>query len=64
MSARDGDSGIRPDEEILPDEAGDAYIAHATPDIGTARNRRLLFFGVLPILAVVVGIGIWIAVSH
>ncbi|TML86266.1 MAG: hypothetical protein E6G08_12235 [Actinobacteria bacterium] len=64
MSERDGNPGIRPDEDVLPDEAGDAYIAHATPDIGTARNRRLLLFGVLPILAIAVGIGIWIAVSH
>jgi hypothetical protein len=52
------------DEEIVPDEAGDAYVAHSTPDVGTERNRRLLLFGVLPIVAVAVAIGIWIAVSH
>lgn len=55
---------IPPDEEVLPDEAGDAYLAHATPDIGTARNRRLLLFGVLPIVAVVVAVAIWIVVAR
>ena len=58
------DPGVRSDEEVLPDEAGDAYVAHSTPDIGSARNRRLLLSGVLPIVAVAVAIGIWIAVSH
>jgi len=52
------------DEEVVPDEAGDAYVAHSTPDIGTERNRRLLLFGVLPIVVVVVAIVIWIAVSR
>jgi hypothetical protein len=51
-------------EEIVPDEAGDAYVAHATPDVGTQRNLRLLVFGVLPIVAIAVAIGIWIAVSR
>ena len=46
------DQPIEDDEEIVPDEAGDAYVAHATPDIGTARNRRLLLYGVLPIVAI------------
>jgi hypothetical protein len=64
MDERERDPAVPPDEEILPDEAGDAYVAHATPDLGTARSRRLLLFGVLPILAVAVGIGIWIAVAH
>ncbi len=58
------DQPIEDDEEIVPDEAGDAYVAHATPDIGTARNRRLLLYGVLPIVAIAVAIAIWIAVSH
>jgi hypothetical protein len=58
------DPRIPTEEEIVPDDAGDAYVAHSTPELGTARNRRLLLFGVVPILAVVVGIGIWIAVSH
>jgi hypothetical protein len=52
------------DEEILPDEAGDAYVAHSTPELGTARNRRLVLFTVVPIVAIVVAIAIWIAVSH
>jgi hypothetical protein len=52
------------EEEILPDEAGDAYVAHATPDLGTERNRRLLLFGVLPIVAVVVAVAIWIVVAR
>jgi hypothetical protein len=55
---------VPPDEEILPDEAGDAYVAHATPDLGTQRNRRLLLFGVLPIVAVVVAVAIWIVVAR
>jgi hypothetical protein len=58
------DPSLPSDEEILPDEAGDAYVAHSTPDVGTARNRRLLLFGVLPVVAVVVAIAIWIAVAH
>jgi hypothetical protein len=52
------------EEEIVPDDAGDAYVAHATPDIGTERNRRLLLFGVLPIVAIVVAIAIWIVVAR
>ena len=55
---------IPPDEEIVPDEAGDAYVAHATPDIGTARNRRLLLFGVVPIVAIAVAIAIVIVLSR
>jgi hypothetical protein len=55
---------IPPDEEILPDEAGDAYVAHATPDLGSERSRRLLLFGVLPIVAVVVAVAIWIVVAR
>jgi hypothetical protein len=58
------DDRERSSEEILPDEAGDAYVAHATPDVGTRRNLRLLVFGVLPIVAVALAIGIWIAVSR
>jgi hypothetical protein len=58
------DPGVPSEEEIVPDDAGDAYVAHSTPDLGTERNRRLLLFGVLPIVAVAVAIGIWIAVSH
>jgi len=52
------------DEEVLPDEAGDAYVAHSTPDLGTERNRRLLLFGVLPIVAVVLAVAIWIVVAR
>jgi hypothetical protein len=58
------DPGVPSEEEIVPDDAGDAYVAHSTPDLGTERNRRLLLFGVLPIVAVALAIGIWIAVSH
>ena len=55
---------VPPDEEIVPDDAGDAYVAHATPDIGTARNRRLLLFGVLPIVAIAVVIAIVIVLAR
>ena len=65
MSDREPESDelIPPDEEIIPDEAGDAYVAHATPDIGTERNRRLLLFGVVPIVAIAVIVAIVIVVS-
>jgi hypothetical protein len=51
-------------EEIVPDEAGDAYVAHSTPELGTARNRRLLLYSVIPIVAIVVAIAIWIIVAQ
>jgi hypothetical protein len=61
-SEPESDDLIPPDEEILPDEAGDAYVAHATPDIGTERNRRLVLFAVVPIVAIVVAVVIVIVV--
>jgi hypothetical protein len=65
MSEREPDPEvIPPEEELLPDEAGDAYVAHATPDLGTARNRRLLLVGVVPIVAIAVIIAIVIVVSR
>jgi hypothetical protein len=64
MDERDDDDLIPPDEEIVPDEAGDAYVAHATPDLGTERNRRLLLFGVVPIVAIAVVIAIVIVLSR
>jgi hypothetical protein len=48
----------------IPDEAGDAYVAHATPEVGTARNRRLLLLGVAPLVAVCIAIAIWILTTR
>lgn len=53
-----------PPEQPIPDESGDAYLAHATPHVGTGRNRRLLLLGVVPIVMIALAIGIWIAASH
>lgn len=63
MSQREPDQPIRDEEAILPDEAGDAYVAHSTADIGTARNRRALLLAAI-IVGIAVAIGVWIAVSH
>jgi hypothetical protein len=39
----------------------DPFVAHATPDVGTTRNRRLFFFGVVPIVAVALALGLYFA---
>lgn len=63
MSEPGPETPVPPDEAILPDEAGDAYVAHSTPDLGTSRNVRALVLAVC-IVGIAVAIGVWIAVSH
>jgi hypothetical protein len=53
---------IPPDEAIVPDEAGDAYVAHATPDRGIRRSRTLLFAGAIAAVIVAVAVIVVVAV--
>lgn len=48
----------------IPDEAGDAYVAHATPDPRSPLRRRFLLGRVAPLLLVILGIALWIVFAH
>jgi hypothetical protein len=48
----------------IPDEAGDAYVAHATPEPGTPAYRRFVLLRVVPLLAVLLGIALWIVFAR
>ena len=47
-------SNVQGEEPYDPEAEAEAdpFVAHETPEIGTRSNRRLLFFGVVPIVAV------------
>ena len=53
---------VPPEETILPDDAGDAYVAHATPDRGARRSRTIFFAAAIAAVIVAVAVIVVIAV--
>ena len=45
----------------MPEEAGDGYVAHSTPEPSDPHRRRFLLLRFLPLLLVLAGIGLWVA---